>query len=65
MKAEELLLQVKGAVAEELAGQPREASWILTFLSSKASLSACRTYLPESSYNLCLQIYCALRIGFK
>jgi hypothetical protein len=55
----------KEVVASELEGQPCEASRILTFLLSKASRGACRTYLSESLYNLCLQVYCALCLGFE
>jgi hypothetical protein len=36
------------AIAEELGGQPHEASWILTFLLSKASPGAFWSYLPQS-----------------
>jgi hypothetical protein len=39
--------QVKKAVAEDLGGQPHQASQILTFPLSKTCSGACRTYLPS------------------
>jgi hypothetical protein len=38
------------AIAEDLGGQPREASWTLTFSLSKASPGACRSYLLIESF---------------
>jgi hypothetical protein len=54
------------AVAEELGGQPREASQTLTFLLSKANPGACRSYLPVESFIICAcKCIMHLRIGFE
>jgi hypothetical protein len=54
-------LQVKDVIAEELEGQTREASQILTFPLSKARPGACRSYVTRGSlYNLYLQMYYVL-----
>jgi hypothetical protein len=63
----EFLLEVTGAVAEELGGQPREAFRILTFPLCKASPGAYSSYrnaymsLVYSSMHV---MYCALHVGF-
>jgi hypothetical protein len=54
------------AIAEELRGQPREASQTLTFLLSKANPAACRSYLSAESFIICAcKCIMHLRIGFE